>query len=184
ISTFGSTALAGYTIAMRIVMFALLPSWGLSNAAATMVGQALGAQKPDRAERSVWIAGKYNLWFLGGVGVIFVALAGPIVSIFTFDPAIATYAVSALRIVALGFPFYAYGMVLTSAFNGAGDTWTPTWINLACFWAFEIPLAYILARVLGVGPFGVFLAITLGYSSFAVVSAVLFRRGNWKLRKV
>lgn len=184
ISTFGSSALAGYTIGMRVVMFALLPSWGLSNAAATMVGQALGARKPERAERAVWIAGKYNLWFLGGVGVVFVALAGPIVSIFTSDPAVTTYAVGCLRIVALGFPFYAYGMVLTSAFNGAGDTWTPTWINLLVFWMWEIPLAYLLSITLDRGPRGVYISIMLAYSTLAVVSAWLFRKGRWKTRKV
>jgi putative MATE family efflux protein len=184
ISSFGSAALAGYTIGMRVVMFALLPSWGLSNAAATMVGQALGARKPDRAERAVWIAGRYNLWFLGGVGVIFVALAGPIVSLFTSDPAVASYAVASLRIVALGFPFYAYGMVLTSAFNGAGDTWTPTWINLLVFWLFEIPIAYMLALPLQVGPRGVFIAIMLAYSTLALVSAWLFRKGRWKTKRV
>lgn len=184
VASFGSSALAGYTIGMRVVMFALLPSWGLSNAAATMVGQALGARKPDRAERSVWIAGKYNLFFLGGVGVIFVALTGPIVSIFTSDPAVAGYATSCLRIVALGFPFYAYGMVLTSAFNGAGDTWTPTWINLVVFWMWEIPLAYILAVASARGPQGVYISIMLAYSTLAIVSAWLFRKGRWKTRKV
>ncbi len=184
ISTFGSTALAGYTIGMRIVIFALLPSWGLSNAAATMVGQALGARKPERAEQAVWIAGKYNLWFLGGVGVIFVALAGPIVSIFTSDPAVAAYATGCLRIVALGFPFYAYGMVLTSAFNGAGDTWTPTWINLVVFWMWEIPIAYVLAITLDQGPRGAYISIMLAYSTLALVSAWLFRKGRWKTRKV
>ena len=184
ISTFGSTALAGYTIGIRIVVFALLPSWGLSNAAATMVGQALGARKPDRAEKAVWIAAKYNLAFLGGVGVLFVALAGPIVSLFTSDPAVASYAVGALRIIAIGFPLYAYGMVLTSAFNGAGDTWTPTWINLLVFWALEIPLAYALAISFQMGPRGAFMAITIGFSTLAVVTAWLFRKGNWKTRRV
>jgi len=184
ISSFGSAALAGYTIGMRLVMFALLPAWGLSNAAATMVGQALGARKPDRAERAVWIAGRYNVWFLGGVGVVFVALAGPIVSLFTSDPTVASYAVGCLRIVALGFPFYAYGMVLTSAFNGAGDTWTPTWINLTVFWLWEIPIAYIFAVTLNVGPRGAFIAITVAYSTLAVVSAWLFRKGHWKTKRV
>ena len=184
ISSFGSNALAGYTIAMRVLIFALLPSWGLSNAAATMVGQGLGARKPERAERAVWIAGKYNLWFLGGVGVIFVALAGPIVSIFSSDPAVAPIAVTGLRLVALGFPFYAYGMVLTSAFNGAGDTWTPTWINLLVFWLWEIPLAYVLAVTLNGGPRGVFISITFAYSTLAIVTAYLFRKGRWKTRKV
>jgi len=184
VSTFGSAALAGYTIAIRLVVFCLLPSWGLSNAAATMVGQSLGAGKPERAERAVWIASGYNMAVLGSVGVLFIILANPIVGLFTHDPTAAPTGALALRTMSSGFLFYALGMVLTSAFNGAGDTWTPTWINLACFWAFEIPLAYVLARVLGVGPFGVFLAITVGYSSFAVVSAMLFRRGKWKLRTV
>ena len=184
ISSFGSAALAGYTIGIRVVIFALLPSWGLSNAAATMVGQALGARKPERAERAVWIAGRYNLWFLGGVGVLFVALAGPIVSLFTSDPTVASYAVGCLRIVALGFPFYAYGMVLTSAFNGAGDTWTPTWINLLVFWLWEIPIAYIFAVALNMGPRGAFIAITLAYSTLAVLSAWLFRKGRWKTKRV
>ena len=184
ISTFGSSALAGYTIAIRVIMFALLPSWGLSNAAATMVGQALGAQKPDRAETAVWMAARYNLWFLGSVGVIFVALAGPIASIFTSDPTVARYAVGCLRTVALGFPFYAYGGVLTSSFNGAGDTWTPTWINLFVFWAWGIPLSYILGIVVHRGPPGVFLSMLLTYTTLAMVSVVLFRKGRWKTRKV
>lgn len=184
VSTFGSAALAGYTIAIRLVVFCLLPSWGLSNAAATVVGQSLGAGKPDRAERAVWIAGGYNMLVLGGVGVLFILFANPIVGLFTHDPTAAPTGALALRTMSYGFAFYALGMVLTSAFNGAGDTWTPTWINLVCFWLWEIPLAYVLARVAGFGPFGVFLAITVGYSTLALVSAVLFRRGRWKLRQV
>jgi len=184
VSTFGSTALAGYTIGVRVLIFALLPSFGLSNAAATMVGQALGAGKPDRAEAAVWKAGLYNLLFLSGVGVLFVALAGPIVRGFTSDPAVIRFGVSCLWTVALGFPLYAYGMVLTQSFNGAGDTWTPTWLNLIVFWLFEIPLAYFLAVTLGWGPVGVFWAITIAFSALAVVSVALFRRGRWKTRKV
>lgn len=184
ISTFGSAALAGYTIAMRVIAFALLPSWGMSNAAATMVGQALGAGKPDRAEQAVWIAGRYNFVFLGLVGLGFVTLAPQIVALFTADQAVARYGVDCLRLVATGFVFYAYGMVLTQAFNGAGDTWTPTLINLGCFWCFEIPLAWTLAMTFGMGPHGVFLAMTLAYTSIAVVSAVLFRRGTWKRKTV
>ncbi|OLB16284.1 MAG: MATE family efflux transporter [Gemmatimonadetes bacterium 13_2_20CM_70_9] len=184
VSTFGSAALAGYTIAIRLVVFCLLPSWGLSNAAATMVGQSLGAGKPDRAERAVWIASGYNMLVLGSVGVFFIIFAGPIVGLFTHDPTAAPTGALALRTMSYGFLFYALGMVLTQAFNGAGDTWTPTWINLACFWLWEIPLAYVLARVAGLGPFGVFFAITVGYSTLALVSAVLFRRGTWKLRQV
>ena len=184
ISSFGSAALAGYTIGIRVIVFALLPSWGLSNAAATMVGQALGAGKPDRAERAVWMAARYNLVFLGSVGVLFVLLARGIVSLFTTDPAVAPYAIDCLRIVALGFLFYAYGMVITSSFNGAGDTWTPTWLNLVVFWLWEIPLAYALSIVLDMGPRGVFVAITVAYSTLAVLSAWLFRKGRWKTRVV
>jgi putative MATE family efflux protein len=180
----GTAALAGYTIAIRLVIFCLLPSWGLSNAAATMVGQSLGAGKPERAERAVWIAGAYNMLVLGATGVLFIVFANQIVGLFTHDPTAAPTGVLALRTMSYGFLFYALGMVLTQSFNGAGDTWTPTWINLACFWLWEIPLAYILARVAGLGPFGVFLAITIGYSTLALVSAVLFRQGKWKLRRV
>jgi putative MATE family efflux protein len=184
ISSFGSAALAGYTIGIRVIIFALLPSWGLSNAAATMVGQALGAKKPERAERAVWIAARYNLVFLGIVGLLFVLLARAIVSLFTHDPAVAPYAVDCLRIVALGFLFYAYGMVITSSFNGAGDTWTPTWLNLVVFWLWEIPLAYALAVVMDMGPRGVFVSITVAYSTLAVLSAWLFKKGKWKTRRV
>jgi putative MATE family efflux protein len=184
LAVFGSPVLAGYTVAMRVVVFAILPSYGMSNAAATMVGQALGAGKPDRAEKAVWKACLYNLAFLGIVGVAFVALAGPIVRLFSDDPEVVRHGAMALRVVALGFPLYAFGMVLTQAFNGAGDTWTPTWINLAVFWAFEIPLAYVLAITLGMGPTGAFWAITIAFSSLAVVSGLIFRRGKWKTKVV
>jgi Na+-driven multidrug efflux pump len=181
---FGSAALAGYTIGIRIVIFALLPSFGLANAAATMVGQALGARKPERAEQAVWTAGRYGMWFLGSVGVAFVLFAPGIVSIFTAEPEVARYATATLRTVALGFPFYAYGMVLTQSFNGAGDTATPTYINLFVFWLFEIPLAWLLAHELGMGPNGVFAAATAAFCTLAVVSALLFRRGHWKTQRV
>ena len=184
ISSFGSAALAGYTIGIRVIIFALLPSWGLSNAAATMVGQALGAQKPDRAERAVWMAARYNLAFLGTVGVLFVLFARGIVSFFSADPVVAGYATDCLRIVALGFVFYAYGMVITSSFNGAGDTWTPTWLNLIVFWLWEIPLAYVLAVAMDLGPRGVFVSITVAFSTLAVLSAWLFKKGKWKTRRV
>ena len=184
LSTFGSDALAGYTIGMRMIVFAILPSWGMSNAAATMVGQNLGARKPDRSERSVWKAAQYNMVFLGCVGVVFIALARPLVRLFTSDPAIMPYGVDCLRIVSYGFLFYAFGMVMTQAFNGAGDTWTPTRINFVIFWLFEIPLAYVLARRLGLGPRGVFWAIPIAFSTLAVVSTLLFRRGKWKEKKV
>src|SRR5882762_1544809 len=184
ISSFGTDALAGYIIGIRVILFALLPSFGMSNAAATMVGQALGAGKPDRAERAVWRAGFYNLIFLGSVGLVFVVFARQIIGLFTHDPAVVPYGVDCLRIVASGFLFYPYGMVLTQSFNGAGDTWTPTIINLFVFWLWELPLAYVLAIVLGFGPRGVFLAITIAFSTLAVVSALVFRRGKWKTKAV
>jgi putative MATE family efflux protein len=184
ISTFGSAAVAGYTIGIRTVLFAILPAWGLSNAAATMVGQALGAGKPERAEAAVWTACRYNLWFLGAIGAIFVVFAPQIVAIFTTDPAVAPGAIACLRIVSLGFPLFAFGMVLTQAFNGAGDAWTPTWINLACFWAWQMPLAYGLALGWGLGPSGVYWAVMIAFATLAVVSAVIFRRGRWKTRSV
>jgi Na+-driven multidrug efflux pump len=177
-------AVAGCTIAIRIVMFVLLPSWGLSNAAATLVGQNLGAHKPDRAEASVWRAAFYNTLFLAVVGVVFVALSDTIVAGFTRDAAVAPLAASALRIISAGFPFYACGYVLTQAFNGAGDTVTPTLINVGCFWLFEIPLAYALARPIGMGPAGVFWAVAIAFSLMSIVSAALFRRGRWKLKRV
>jgi Na+-driven multidrug efflux pump len=181
---YGSDALAGYTIAVRLIIFALLPSWGLSNAAATMVGQSLGARKPERAEASVWRAGRYNAYFLTAVGILFFVAAPLILKAFTSDPTVSGYAIHCLRVVALGYPLYAYGMVLTQSFNGAGDTWTPTLLNLVIFWLFEIPLAYVLARRLAWGPAGVFWAIAVSFSALAVVSAVLFRRGKWKTSKV
>jgi putative MATE family efflux protein len=183
LSKYGSTAIAGNTIGIRIIVFALLPSWGMANAAATMVGQGLGAGKPERAERAAWMAGFYNMIFLGLIGLAFILFAEPIAGIFTREPVVLSYAASCLRTVSFGFLFYAYGMVLTSALNGAGDTWTPTWINLGCFWCWEIPLAYVLANYVGLGPRGVFWAATVAFSTLALVSAVVFTRGKWK-RKV
>lgn len=180
LARFGSSALAGYTIGIRMVVFALLPSWGMSNAAATMVGQNLGAGKPERAERAVWVAGFYNMLFLGAVGLLFVSAPGVLARLFTRDTAVVAHATDCLRFVSYGFLFYAWGMVLTQAFNGAGDTWTPTVLNLFCFWLFEIPVAWLLAVRSGGGPRGVFAAITLAFSLLAVVSALLFRRGRWK----
>ncbi len=145
LSQFGSDALAGYTIGFRVIIFALLPAFGISNAAATMVGQNLGAKRPDRAERAVWTAALYNMIFLGSVGLVFLLAARPIAGLFTSDPAVLPYAIGCLRTVSLGFLFYAVGMVLTQSFNGAGDTWTPTLINLGVFWLWEIPLAWWLA---------------------------------------
>ena len=184
LSVFGSDALAGYTIGIRVILFALLPAFGISNAAATMVGQNLGAGRPDRAERAVWTAAFYSMIFLGVVGLLFFFGARPIAGLFTDDPAVLPFAVGCLRIVSLGFLFYGVGMVLTQSFNGAGDTWTPTLINLGVFWLWEIPLAWWLAVHAGMGPRGVFIALMVAYSTLAVVSAVLFRRGAWKEKRV
>jgi putative MATE family efflux protein len=184
LSTFGSVALAGYTIAMRVAVFALLPAVGLANAAATLVGQNLGANKPERAERAVWVVGAYNFAFLGGVGLLFTLAPQPILRFFTEEPEELALAASCLRIVAFGFLFYAYGMVLVQAFNGAGDTRTPTLLNLFCFWFFKIPAAYLLAVSFGMGPSGVFAAITCAYSALALLALWLFRRGRWKTQRV
>jgi putative MATE family efflux protein len=180
LSGFGAEALAGYAIAIRLVIFALLPAWGLANAAATMVGQGLGARNPERAERAVWLAARMNLAFLGSVGLVFMIGAPSIISIFGGDAETAAFATRALRIISGGFFFYAFGMVLTNAFNGAGDTWTPTLLNLACFWMLEIPLGWLLSRPLGLGPEGVFTAVLVAFSTLAVAAALLFRRGHWK----
>jgi putative MATE family efflux protein len=184
LAVFGDQVLAGYAVGIRLIVFALLPSWGMSNAAATMVGQNLGARQPERAERAVWIAGFYNMLFLGVIGAIFILFAPGIVSIFTTEPEPLRWGVLCLRIVSCGFLFYAYGMVLTQSFNGAGDAWTPTWINLFCFWLFELPFGYFAAHRFGWGPNGVFLAMTVSFSALAVISGVLFRRGRWKLKHV
>jgi Na+-driven multidrug efflux pump len=184
VASFGSAATAGYTIAMRIILFALLPSWGLGNAAATLVGQSLGAKKPERGEQAVWTAARYNMIFLGSVGVLFFFAAAPIIGLFTQDAATAQYGVECLRIVSCGFLFYALGMVLEQAFNGAGDTMTPTLVNLGCFWVLELPVAWFLASPMGMGPRGAFLSVTVSYCLLAVVSMLLFRQGKWKLRTV
>ncbi len=190
---FGAEVLAGYTIGIRVIVFALLPSWGMSNAAATMVGQGLGAGKPERAERAVWIAGFYNMLFLGVIGIVFWVFAPTIVMFFASvgDPGraaevanIVGWGVQCLRIVSTGFVFYAWGMVLTQSFNGAGDAWTPTIINLFVFWLFELPAAALLSYGLGWGPNGVFVAMTVSFSALAVVSGVVFKRGKWKEKAV
>ena len=181
---FGEVAIAGYVIALRVVMFALLPALGLSNAAATMVGQNLGAGKPERSEAAVWAAAKFNAAFYFGIGVVFWLFSHQIISIFTQEPEVLRYGTSALHIIAYGFTFYGLGMVLETAFNGAGDTWTPTYLNLFIFWLFEIPTAYLLAYYFGMGPDGVFWAITIAFSLLAIASALLFKRGKWKLKTV
>jgi Na+-driven multidrug efflux pump len=180
LSIFGSDALAGYTIAIRVVIFTILPSWGLSNAAATLVGQNLGAGQADRAEKSVWKAAKYNMIFLASVSIIFFLMAETIIKLFTGEPLVIYYGSQCLQYVCLGYIFYAYGMVITQSFNGAGDTRTPTIINLFCFWMMQIPLAYILSVWLDLGPKGAFMAIAISESCLALISIAIFRRGTWK----
>jgi MATE family, multidrug efflux pump len=184
LATFGSAVLAGYVVAIRVVIFIILPAWGLSNAAATLVGQNLGAGKPERAERAVWLTGLWNMAFMVLVTVVFVLFAGPIVRVFTSDPDVLPVGIQALTIISYGYVLYAWGMVMMQAFNGAGDTATPTKINFYCFWVFQIPLAYGISKTLGIGPAGVFWAIALAYSLSAVVGIYLFRQGTWKSKKV
>jgi putative MATE family efflux protein len=184
IAGFGTVALAGYQIGLRVIVFVILPAVGLANAAATLVGQNLGAGKPERAERSVWVAGFLNAGLLGLAGLFFVIFPDLVISIFTTDPEVAAFGRDCLRIVGYGYAFYGLGMVMESSFNGAGDTVTPTWLNLFVFWIFEIPLAYVLAHKLGWGPQGAFWAITLAFSVLAVSSALLFQRGKWNLKVV
>ena len=184
ISTFGSEALAGYTIAIRVIIFAILPAWGMANAAATLVGQNLGAGQPDRAEKSVWRTGFFNMIFLAFITVIFFTLASPIIEVFTTDPGVLTNAIQCLQIVSLGYVFYAYGMVVAQSFNGAGDTRTPTILNFFAFWMFQIPLAYALAIGLDFGPKGTYIAIVIAESALAIVSIMIFRRGKWKETKI
>jgi len=184
ISTYGSAALAGYTIGIRILIFALLPSWGMSNAAATLVGQNLGAKQPQRAETSVWRTGFYNMIFLGAIGVIFVVFAEPIVRLFTHDPQVVPLAASCLRIISYGNIGYAYGMVMLQAFNGAGDTITPTIVNFFGFWLLEIPLAWFLAIPMRMQAKGAYFSIVVAEAAIAAVSIVLFKRGYWKNQQI
>ena len=184
LSSFGSTVIAGYTIGVRVILFALLPASGLANAAATMVGQALGAKKPERAEQAVKLAGMYNMGVLSVMGALLAIFAPQIARGFTSDAGVIPYASSFLRTVACGFPFYGWGMVLGQSFNGAGDTRTPTWINFLVFWCWEIPLAYVIGVVMGFGPRGIFVAVTIAFCTYALVAAWAFRRGSWKLRSV
>jgi len=179
-AVFGSVAIAGYTLALRIILFALLPSWGMANAGATLVGQNLGAGKPERAEKSVWLAGFYNMIFLGLIAVVFIGFAGPLVRIFSSDPDVVFMASTTLRTIAYGYIFYAWGMVIAQAFNGAGDTKTPTMLNVLCFWVLQIPLAWLLAFRIGLGPNGIFIAIAIAQSALAVAGVLMFRRGKWK----
>lgn len=179
-SEFGSEVLAGYTIAIRVMLFTLMPSWGMSNAAATLVGQNLGANQPERAEISVWKTGKYNAYFMAFVSIVYLLFAHEIVSWFTENPVVIENAGLCLQIIAAGYIFYAYGMVVTQAFNGAGDTGTPTKINFLAFWMFQLPLAYLTAITFKFGPVGVFASITIAEVLLAVISIIWFKKGDWK----
>jgi len=184
VALFGSSAIAGYTIAIRIIIFSILPAWGLSNAAATLVGQNLGAKQPDRAARSVLLCGAYNMTFLVSLGLVFIAFSGRLIGMFTADDEVATVARACLRILSYGYAFYAWGMVLVQSFNGAGDTRTPTRINFFCYWMCQLPLAWTLAKPLMLGPTGVFTAIPVAEFALAAAGFLLFRRGTWRFAKV
>lgn len=184
VAPFGSEAVAGYTIAIRVIIFTILPAWGLGNAAATLVGQNLGAGQPDRAVRSVWITVRYNLVFMVGVAILFIALAPWIIGIFTDNPTVTQHGVECLRIISYGYGFYAVGMILIQSLNGAGDTDTPTIINFICFWLFQIPLAWWLAQPMDLGPKGVFIAVMVAESLIAAAAWWVFQRGRWRDRQV
>lgn len=183
-SSFGSATVAGYTIAIRLIVFAILPAWGMANASATLVGQNLGAGFPDRAEKSVWRAAFLNMIFLGTVTVLFLLVARPLLGFFTNDPEVLRNGIQCLQIVSLGYVFYAYGMVVSQSFNGAGDTRTPTVINFFGFWLFQIPLAYTLALTFEIGSPGVYAAISIAESLIAVAGILIFKRGKWKTVKI
>jgi putative MATE family efflux protein len=184
VSLFGAAALAGYTIGVRIVIFAILPSWGLSNAAATLVGQSLGAGRPERAKSAVWRTGFWNMAFLGTVGIVFIVFTPQIIGLFTHDPAVFGYAVNCLRVFSCGNMAYAYGMVMLQAFNGAGDTLTPTYVNLFGFWILELPLAWWLAIHTTLGVNGVFLSVVVAQTVIVLISIVLFRQGRWARQRI
>lgn len=183
-ASFGSVPVAGYTVAIKIFMFVILPSWGMSNAAATLVGQNLGAGKPERAEASVYQTGRYTMVYMGAIAIVFLLFAPQLVAFFTSDPAVQQVASDCLRFISIGNICYAWGMVLVQAFNGAGDTKTPSLINLCCYWCFQIPLAYTLALVVHMGPRGVFTAIPAAETAMTLSSLVLFRRGSWKRKAI
>lgn len=184
VASFGEAAMAGYTISIRVLIFAIMPAWGLANAAATLVGQNLGAKEPLRAEKSVWRAGALNMVFLGFIGLCFWIFAPAIAGIFSKEASVTQCTVQSLRIISLGYLFFAYGMVIPAAFNGAGDTKTPTLVNFFIFWCFQIPLAWWMAMQLDFGPKGVFFAVAIAESCMAIVSIILFRRGKWKTIKI
>lgn len=184
ISSYGSAAVAGYTIAIRLVMFSILPAWGLSNAVATLVGQNLGAGQAERAEQSVWAVAKYNVYYLLSVAVVFIVFTNELVGIFSQDAEVLKYAGDTLKFFSYSYGFFAIGMIVVQAFNGAGDTMTPTKINFFCYWLVQIPLAYVLAQVLALGPIGVFIAIALSQCLLALVAVMVFKKGNWKLKQI
>lgn len=183
-TTGGEVGSAGFQTGLRLMMFFMLPAWGLSNASATLVGQNMGAGHLDRAERSVFVTMKYMIIFMGTVSILFITCGNYFAAFFTTDPAIKKVAVEALRIMGYGFVLYGIGMVLISAFNGAGDTWTPTWINVIAFWVFQIPFAYFLAKHLDMGPTGVFIAIPVAEVGITLAGFILFKKGKWKKKVV
>jgi Na+-driven multidrug efflux pump len=183
VALFGSEPVAAYTIALRLLEFAFLPAWGLGNAAATLVGQNLGAGKPERAEQSVWRAGQYNVIFMTILGALMLLFAPHIVGWFSSDSEILRYGTHCLRILGVGYPMYAIGMIVVQALNGAGDTGTPSILNLICFWMLQIPLAYWLATDIGVGPEGVFIAIVIAESMLTILAVLVFRSGKWQQRR-
>lgn len=184
VSAYGSDAIAGYTISLRVMMFTILPAWGLSNAVATLVGQNLGAGKPERAESTVWQVAKYNVAYMVAVSLVMIAVPEGIMHIFTQEPAAVTYGVDALRIMSFAFAFMAVGMVAVQAFNGAGDTMTPTWINVFCYWVVQVPLAWLLSTSLDMGPHGVFWSIFVAEVLMGIVGLAWFMRGSWKRKMV
>ena len=184
IALFGDAAVAGYSIGIRIVIFTILPAWGMASAASTLVGQNLGAMQPERAEKSVWRTAFFNMIFLTTISVLFVITAPWLIPLFTKEPEVIEQGVLCLRIICLGYVFYAYGMVIGQAFNGAGDTITPSWINFVAFWLLQIPLSYLFAKLFNWGPVGVYWAIAISESMLAVIAIVVFRRGTWKTVKI
>ncbi len=184
ISIFGAEALAGYTIAVRIIMFSILPSWGMANAGATLVGQNLGAGNPDRAEKSVWICAKTNLYFLGIISVIYFIFASELINLFNSDDRVVKDGMLAIRYICSGYIFFAYGMVIAQAFNGAGDTKTPTIVNFFLYWLLQLPLAYILAVTYKIGPEGAFAAVAVTEVALSIVYVIIFRKGRWKATSI